>query len=110
MIFTDETTFVLNQPQYGWTLPGHSLQQKSLTYNPKVKVWGSISSKGKVFFTRFERTLNSKRYIALIHSGFLQKARELFQNNWVLQQDGARSHTAKNTIKNLNEEGVKVLE
>ena len=49
VIFRDETTFVLNQPQYGWTLPWHSLQQKSLTYNPKVKVWSSISSKERFF-------------------------------------------------------------
>ena len=63
-----------------------------------------------MFFTTLEGTLNSKHYIALIRSGFLQKARELFQNYWVLEQDETRAHTAKNTIKNLNEEGVKVLE
>ena len=110
VIFSDETTFVLNQSLYGWSLPGRSIKQKSLTYNPRVQVWGSISSKGKVYFTIFEGTMTSEKYIKALKDGFLQKSRELFGNNWTLQQDVAKAHTAKITLKLFQQEKIKVLE
>jgi len=40
----------------------------------------------------------------------LPKVRKILGNRWILQQDGARAHTANNTMSFLNEEGVRVLE
>ena len=63
--------------------------------NPKVQVWGSISSQGPVFLTFYEETLKSKEYVEILQSGFIPAKNSLMGNNWVFQQDGVKPHIEK---------------
>ena len=95
MIFSDECHFQLNECHYGWSPKGTSIAKKSRVYNPKVQVWGSISSQGPVFLTFYEETLKSKDYVEILQSGFIPAKNSLMGNNWVFQQDGVKPHIEK---------------
>lgn len=109
VIFSDECTFVLNQPRYGWSQKGSRIQQESLCYNPKVQVWGSICSEGVVHLKVFEGTMNSKMYIETLGDGFINAADEIMGDEWIFQHDNARAHTAKKTKDFLNDNVPEVL-
>jgi len=63
VVFTDECNFELNQCRYGWAPKGQRIEQESLSHNPIVEVWGSMSIKGPVIFTFYEGNLKAKEYI-----------------------------------------------
>ena len=109
VIFTDETTFALNKPQYGWAPRSSRIQQKSQCYDPKLQIWGSICELDKVHFTFYEGSLTSNKYVEILGSELLPEARKLLGKNWILQQDGARAHTANHSMNFLKGERVRVL-
>jgi len=110
VIFSDETTFRLNEPQYGWAPRGTPIRQRSRTYNPKVQLWGSISYYGAIAFTTYEGSMTSNRYVNVLQQELIPAANEGMRGRWVLQQDNARPNTANNTYDFFDREGIEVLD
>jgi len=48
VIFSDECSFQLNQPGYGWAPKGQMIHQECLAFEEKVQLWGAIGNAGKV--------------------------------------------------------------
>jgi transposase len=68
-----------------------------------IRVWGAVSSRGKLPLQFFEGTLTADKYLKILEKA-VPEANELFEGDeWTLQQDGASSHTAKRVTKWLNE-------
>ena len=84
-----------------WAPSSSRIQQKSQCYNPKLQIWGSIRELGKVHFTFYESSLTSSKYVEILGSELLPEARKLLGKNWILQQDGARAHTANHSMNFL---------
>lgn len=109
VIFSDECTFELNQLRYGWAQKGKRIKQKSLCYNPKVQVWGSMCREGMVKFTVFKGVMNSQGYVKILEDGFVDAANEKLGEDWVFQHDNARPHIAKHTKEFLDANVPEVL-
>lgn len=77
---------------------------------PSVTVWGGFHFRGKSPLVIVEGTVNQERYQNILRDNFLPWARATFQNNYVLVQDNAPAHTARNTRAFLENEDVEVMD
>jgi len=109
VVFSDETSFTLDQCRYGWSPRGCRIPQQTEAYPPKVSIWGAVSYKGFVYFDFYEGNLKSSDYIRILNNGFIDAAYELMGDNWVFQQDGAKPHKADDTMKFLKRQVPEVL-
>ena len=71
IIFSDESTFLLDQTPHGWATKDQRIPLKSDCFSPKVQIWGSISYYGVVNFTFYEGSMNSDLYIKVIEDNLL---------------------------------------
>ena len=117
-LFTDEKYFGLSEKSNSkndviWTdSPNKVPVVKKPKNDPKIMVWGGMSSMGLtplIFFEQNEK-LTAQKYIRKVLIPIVKNINEreeetgnltttkLFKNNndWIYQQDGASSHTAKN--------------
>ena len=65
-------------------------------------VYGAIMPSGEIYLDKFENTVTSDGYIAVVHK-FIHERNDLC--DFLLVQDNARSHAPKKTIDYFNEEG-----
>ena len=99
VVFTDEATFELNQPRYGWSPQGCKIQQKSLTYNPKLQVWAAMWKGGLLYYAIYQGSMDRFLYLSILYHEFFPKIRQELRMKWVFQQDNAKPHTA-NIVNN----------
>ncbi len=111
IIYSDESWFVLGPNNYYvWRLDGefyNSVTQKSDAHPPKVMIWGGIGFNFKTDLIFFTKGVTSETYIkeAIVGSHLKYRADLAFgPQNWLLQEDNARPHTAihtQNCLKKL---------
>jgi transposase len=119
VVFSDEHKF----KQFKGGNPAHDIVwAKSVDEVPVKEVerwgltldaWAGISSKGKTELVTYEGTLDAKGYQDILEEALLPAAMELFEDEkdgWELQQDKASCHTAKSTMRFLEEKGIAVVE
>ncbi|MBC7196880.1 MAG: IS630 family transposase [Deferribacterales bacterium] len=105
-VFTDEAGFwVFDNGKYGWFKSGVSHPVVSDQYSNKLNVWAAISSYGKVDIHVFAEKFTKEKYLDIIQDHLLPSGDEIFGNDWQLQQDNHRAHTA-NVIKDYMEEEI----
>jgi hypothetical protein len=105
-LFTDESMIDTNPMRKGvYRIPGldyavpPKIFQDYRGYPAKVMVWGAIGYNFKSKLIRIEGHVNAQKYQQLLNdSGVIEAMNEKY-TNWVFQQDGASSHTAKTTIE-----------
>jgi transposase len=119
VVFSDEHKF----KQFKGGNPAHNLVwAKSVTEVPvkeverwglTVDVWAGISSKGKTKLEVYEGTLDAKGYQDVLKKALMPAAMEWFEDEkdgWELQQDKATCHTAKSTMRFLEDNGIGVVD
>ena len=78
-----------------------------------VDVWAGISTLGKTELFMYEGGLGAEDYQDVLRQGLVPAAQEWFEDvksGWELQQDKATCHTAKSTMRFLEEQGIAVVE
>lgn len=78
-----------------------------------MDVWAGISVRGKTKLCFYEGGLNAQSYQQILKKALVPAARGWFKDNqsgWQLQQDKATAHTAKSTMRFLEQEDVTVVE
>ena len=110
IFFTDECTFDLNGTTKVWGKKAKRISKTTSTYAPKVQVWGSISSQGKAYLEVYHGTMKSKNYKELLEERFIPEAADIMGDFWILQQDGATSHTAKCVTNMLDKMEIEYLD
>lgn len=78
-----------------------------------LDVWAGISVQGKTKIEIYEGTLNAQGYQRILQQVLMPAAQEWFEDEkdgWELQQDKASCHTAKSTMRFLEQEGIGVVE
>jgi transposase len=90
-------------------VPPREVEKWGLT----LDVWAGISLQGKTKLGIYEETLNAQGYQDILQQILMPQAREWFEDEksqWELQQDKASCHTAKSTMRFLEQEGIAVVE
>ena len=123
IVFTDEKNFQIEAPcnskndvVYGKSKyeisPARLYKQRS-RFPKNVMVSAGISWNGKTaihFIATGSVRVNSERYVNLLREGLLPDIRRLYpRGNFILQQDGARCHTSRQTSAFLEGEGVEFM-
>jgi len=80
----------------------------------KVKVWGSISYYGVGTLVRYSESMDSDKYIRFLDDVLLKdfpllRGTKTRRGKYLLQQDNARAHVSRKTLKYLEEEHVHYL-
>jgi len=113
VIFTDESTFHLNQPHpRTWQWSGQRKLWRSVKHPLKLNVWGCFSSSGFGKLIYFQHNLNAKYMVKIYEQGLLPSAELLFGANsdrWILQEDNDSKHCATLSKDWKEENNVKVL-
>ena len=124
--FTDEKTFTVSTPVNSQNdrvysveskkrqVPERRLIPKGEHFSRGIMVSVGVSRTGKtsVVFVEPGAKVNSEYYCEnVLRRGLLPEIQATCgRHNWTLQQDGAPSHTAKNTINFLHQENVTFIE
>lgn len=103
--FSDESRFVLGDDKqwvwrrYGERNPTAVVQQ--VKFPPYVMIFAAIGKDYKSKLVIVEGSIDSEKYIENIkQSGLIDDLdNTLGRGNWIYMQDGATSHTSKNTVK-----------
>lgn len=99
VIFTDESTFYLNQPiGKTWNFPGKKKVIRTVKHPAKVHVWGCFSASGFGEIICFQRNLDAEFMCHIYEKGLLSSARRLFGDenlDWILQEDNDPKHRSK---------------
>ena len=113
VIFTDESTFHLNQPHpRTWQWSGRRKLWRSVKHPLKLNVWGCFSSSGFGKLIYFQHNLNAKYMVKIYEQGLLPSAELLFgadSDSWILQEDNDSKHCATLSKNWKEENNVKVL-
>lgn len=119
VVFSDEHKF----KQFKGGNPAHDVVwAKSASEVPVKEVerwgltldaWAGISSRGKTKLATYEGTLDAKEYQSTLEKALLPATAQWFEDekiDWELQQDKASCHTAKSTMRFMEEKGIAVVE
>lgn len=119
VIFSDEHKF----KQFKGGNPAHDIVwgksvdevpvQEVERWGLTVDAWAGISSKGKTNLVTYEGTLDAIGYQHILEEALLPAATEMFEDEehgWELQHDKATSHTAKSTMRFLEDNGIAVVD
>lgn len=112
VVFSDEATFQLhsNTIPMRYKVGSERPQRPMPKHSFKVHVWGAFSAKGPVGFHVFTGIMDGELYRKIITENLFDNAKEVMGRYWVFQQDNDPKHTAKATIKLLNDQRVQVLD
>ena len=87
-------------------VPGKEVERWGLT----VDVWAGISMLGKTELFIYEGCLDAQNYQDILRQRLVSAAQEWFEDakcGWELQQDKATCHTAKSTMRFLEEQALR---
>ena len=110
VIFTDECSFCLFSNHVKiWKFRDEEQYFERPSHIPKLMVHGAISSIGKICLVIKKGSFNSQFYRDILTECMLPQAIELFNNEFILQQDNSSVHTAHIIRDALEERGVELL-
>lgn len=113
VVFTDESTFLLNQPvKKVWNFSRRKKIIRTVKHPLKVHVWGCFSASGFGDLICFQRNLNADFMCTIYERGLLSSVNRLFgvdDDNWILQEDNDPKHRSKIAKSWKVENGIKEL-
>lgn len=118
IIYSDESRFCLvpDRPQNCLRRPGEQLRPDCIQSTAKfggggLMVWGCLSSKGGIGpIDRVKGTMNADVYQEVLDENLIGHIKDAFPDrDFIFQQDGARCHTAKSTLKWFEEHQIPIV-
>lgn len=106
-INSDEKKWNLDGPdgyRYYWHFKGSKSEIFSKDHNTRTSLmyWGGIWKSGKTDLIKVEPKSNSSDYIEILKEGLLP----IYRRGFIFQQDGAKIHTSKETMKWLKKKKI----
>ena len=107
VLFSDEKTFYLGTEEtMCWQDPKNRDEMEVSQYPAKLNVWGAIGYYFKTNLYFFTENLNSELYKKIIEQRlppyFFNDCPKARRKDWIFMQDGAKAHTAKESIELLD--------
>ena len=115
VIFSDEKKFNLDGPD-GFHYYWHDFNQDEISFSRRVlgrggvMVWAAFESSGKFQLVIIEETMNAQAYTRVLENGLLPFGSQLFNNNYIFQQDNAPCHRAYYTKEWLANKDVEWMD
>jgi hypothetical protein len=113
VVFTDESTFLLNQPtRKVWNFPWKKKIIRTVKHPSKVHVWGCFSASGFGDLVCFQKNLNANFMCTIYERGLLPSVDRLFgvdDDSWILQEDNDPKHRSKKAKNWKTENGINEL-
>lgn len=118
VIFTDEKDFLIDTPPINTQnsrvytkeklkrdVPAANLIFERKHFPKKIMVWAGVSKHGKtnIHFIEPKSKVDSEKYISILKSAKKDIAKLYPDGNFLLQQDGATSHTSKKSLQWITE-------
>jgi transposase len=111
ILFTDESTIKLfYYRSKAWRKPGGRVVRRTVKHPVKMHIWGCMSSGGFGKAYVFKENLNAQLLCKIYRKALLPSAEELFQGDWLLQEDNDPKHKSKVATKWREENGVDRME
>ncbi len=112
IFMTDESLFQLHRNKIKvWSSSRAPRPTKAIPkFSPKIMVWGAISFRG--FYLKIvdgNGTINGQKYCHIVDE-FKDYANTLYPNGWIIEQDGATPHTARETLKFFQDTNIQYLQ
>ena len=109
---TDECVFQLHRNRMQvWSSKKYPRPTKAVPkFDQKIMVWGALSYRG--FYLKIlggKATIDSQKYCQIL-AEFVPYADALYEEGWILQQDGATPHTSAKTKNWLSENNIQFLQ
>jgi hypothetical protein len=113
-IVSDESSFIMNpMPRKLYRFTGENsapVFQSFSGYPKKIMVWGAIGPNYKSPLVWIKGKTDSEAYCnALESKSIFPNLHEQFPQGFIFQQDGARPHTSRFTLKYLEEKNAKLI-
>ena len=112
IVFSDETRYKLDGPdnEMSWQQPGHRRKRpRRQAGGGGIMIWGMLLPSGELHYVEVPGTLNSVKYIKLLKDYALPIITSVLEDDWLLQQDNAPSHSSAATMAFLEAKGVELL-
>src|SRR6266404_1441579 len=112
IVFSDEVHFQLNgSPNSShnrvWAKRRQDVPIVRTVYKAKtVRMWGALLPDNRVYYEFYSGTLNAAKYIQIIQRFDDEFKRRFPGQEYLLQQDGASCHSAKQTARWFNQRGI----
>jgi len=110
--FTDETRYNLDGPDNdkSWQHPKYRREKPMRQQGGgSIMIWGMLMPSGQLQCQEVKGNLNAAGYIAILKEVLVPTMESLYDDDWLLQQDNASSHTATKTQQFLESRGIHVL-
>ncbi len=78
-------------------------------HGPTLMVWGDIGLISATISKIGTGSVDSERYVDILHENLLPTISVLYSDSYILQQDNAPPHTAFDTTDWLNENGIRKI-
>ncbi len=114
VLWSDESPFVLRYAgrQRVWRLANERYKVqllKGIKHDKQINVWGCFSWYGVGHLYRIHGIMKATNYKQILIHHMIPSANELFDDNFIFQQDNDPKHTARITKKYLKNKKVNVL-
>lgn len=84
--------------------------KRTVKFAKGVMIWGCMSGKGVGKMEIIDGIVNANKYQQILNNSLIPSVEELYPGrDFIFQQDGASSHTAKSTKKWFEEHDMRVL-
>jgi transposase len=107
--FTDESYFMVHRNvNRRWDKRRPKVPTPA--HGPSFMVWGGISINGLTVLFVDRGSINAEWYTEILHQNLVESMKAYYGDDWVLQQDNARPHTAKFTRNWMSANGIKIMD
>ena len=117
LVFSDESTFTISNHagnQFVRRRPGEEFKPcctvPTIKHPTAVMVWGCMAATGVGRLEVVEGMMNAAKYREMLERKLVRSAQDMFEGDWVFQQDNAPCHTAKAVKSWMQSEGICVLD
>ena len=117
VLFSDESTFCIlgdHSKTFVRRFQGEAFKpmclELTVKHPTKIMVWGCMAANGMGQFKIIEGMMNADKYITTLQNVMLPSARDLFQADFLFQDDNAPCHRARKVMNWMEETKIQRLD
>lgn len=116
VLFSDESVFCVSvgpQRNRVWRFTHEAFQanclKRTVKFSTSIMVWGCFSVHGLGKLCILKGSVNSEAYKAVLDNFMIPASEDLFEGDFIFQQDSASCHTSKTTMSWLKNNNIQLL-